>query len=71
MASAAAIAIALDIVHKGVDWSSRWGGICPRCGGKRCKVTRTMPREGDVQLRHHRCAKCDLRFKSLQVLEGE
>lgn len=66
--SAAAIAVAIDLVRHGVDWSARDGGVCPACGKIRCKITRTMPWEGTTRTRYHRCEKCELRFKSLDPL---
>jgi DNA-directed RNA polymerase subunit M/transcription elongation factor TFIIS len=64
--SVIAVAIALDIVQNGVDWSPRWGGKCPKCGKKKCEVTRTMKWEGKGRTRYHRC-KCGFMFKSLEL----
>jgi glycerol-3-phosphate cytidylyltransferase-like family protein len=68
--SAAAIAVALDIVQSGVDWSPRFGGVCPRCQKRKCEVTRTMKWEGGTRTRYHRC-KCGHTFKSLQTGGGD
>jgi len=66
-ASAAAIAVALDIILRGVDWSPKWGAICPRCGKKKCDVTRTMKWEGNTRIRYHKCKYCKKSFKSLET----
>jgi len=67
--SLAAVALVLGVIRKGVDWSSRDGGVCPACGKKRCKVTRTMRWEGATRIRYHICTndKCKATFKSLEV----
>ena len=67
MVSAAAMAVAIGIVRNGVDWSSKHGGVCPRCAHKRCKVTRSMPWDGDTRVRYHACQKCGTVFKSLET----
>jgi hypothetical protein len=65
--SPAAVALVLGVIRNGVDWSSRDGGVCPACGKKRCKVTRTMRWEGATRTRYHACDKCGATFKSLEV----
>lgn len=57
----------------GVDYSSRFGAICPWCE-KRTKVYRTMPWEDDIRIRYHLCEnlRCVLKtmgtsIKSIEV----
>jgi len=50
-----------------VDYSPRYGAICPVCGAERCRVTRTDPWFGSCRERFHRCKACGLRFKSVEA----
>ncbi len=67
------IAAATKEAAAGVDYSSRFGAVCPWCG-KRTKVQTTKPWEDDMRIRYHRCenGKCSLavmgtNIKSLEV----
>ena len=71
--SLALIAEAKEKASSGVDYSPRYGAICPWCG-KRAKITRTTPWEDSIRLRYHRClnTKCilnamNISIKSLEV----
>lgn len=58
---------------QGVDYSPRFGALCPYCGD-RAKVTTTRPWEGSVRVRYHRCmnkdtcvvAGMDINIKSIE-----
>jgi len=63
--SRAAVAVAIEIVSHGVDWSPVHGGVCPCCGRKKCRVVTVRPWQDGLRLRYHAC-KCGHRFKSLQ-----
>ena len=43
----------------GVDYTSRFGAVCPWCG-HRTKVYKTMAWEDDIRIRYHLCgaARC-------------
>ncbi|TVM15047.1 hypothetical protein DPQ33_16295 [Oceanidesulfovibrio indonesiensis] len=51
----------------GVDYSGRYGAVCPVCGAERCRVTATGPWIGSCRERFHRCRTCGLRFKSVET----
>lgn len=42
----------------GVDFSARFGALCPYCG-KRAKVVTTRPWEGTLRVRYHQCKNTD------------
>ena len=50
-----------------VDYSPRFGGVCPVCAAKRCRVTNTGPWIGTVRERFHKCPSCGTRFKSVEL----
>lgn len=67
------IAEATKKASAGVDYSSRYGALCPWCG-KRTKVYKTMPWEDDIRVRYHQCGnvRCALgtmgcSIKSIEV----
>ena len=41
------------------------GVKCPSCGLLKPRVVRTMPMEGYIRIRYHRCI-CGCRFKSVE-----
>lgn len=43
-----------DLAASGVDYSPRYGALCPGCR-KRAKIYSTRPWEGAVRVRYHRC----------------
>jgi hypothetical protein len=45
---------ARDLAAAGVDYSARFGAICPWCG-KKTKIIRTMPWDDTLRIRYHRC----------------
>jgi len=51
---------------KAVDWNPEFGGVCPVCGEKRCRVTSSIPWTGKIRERYHKCRSCSHRFKSIQ-----
>lgn len=40
--------------ESGVDYSPKHGALCPACGA-RMKPYKTMPWDGNVRIRYHRC----------------
>lgn len=50
----ASLAEAKRRASAGVDYSSRFGALCPWCGQK-TKITRTTPWEENVRIIYHRC----------------
>lgn len=67
------IAAATNEAAAGVDYSSRFGAVCPWCG-KRTMVQTTKPWEDNMRIRYHRCEndRCGLAamgvsIKSLEV----
>lgn len=50
-----------------VDYSPRLGAVCPICGQEKCRVCGTSPWSGSVRERWHRCQRCEMRFKSVEV----
>ncbi len=50
-----------------VDWSARFGGICPLCGQKKCSVKTVGRWSGPVRERYHICQQCKHSFKSVEV----
>ncbi len=62
-------------VEAGVDYSARYGALCPWCG-KRTKIVSTQPWDDNVRTRYHRCdnPRCPvcslgLSLKSIQIEE--
>ncbi len=47
---------AREAAAQGVDFSARYGALCPWCG-KKTKIVRTLPWEGTVRIRYHKCRK--------------
>lgn len=67
------IVLATKEAAAGVDYSSRFGAICPWCKN-RTKVYKTMSWEDDIRIRYHLCdnVKCVLgsigsSIKSIEV----
>ncbi|WP_430735531.1 hypothetical protein [Halodesulfovibrio aestuarii] len=52
---------------KAVDYNARMGAVCPVCGAERCRVTKSSKWNRAVKGRHHRCAACGHRFKSVEA----
>lgn len=48
------IVMATKEAAAGVDYSSRFGAVCPWCK-KRTKVYKTMSWDGDTRIRYHSC----------------
>ncbi len=46
----------------GVDYTSRFGAVCPWCD-KRTKVYKTMLWEDDIRIRYHLCGECSVCFE--------
>lgn len=49
------LARAKEISQAGVDYTPRYGAICPWCGTKKLPVARTMPWDGSTRVRYHKC----------------
>lgn len=71
------IAAAKRTAENGVDYSPKYGALCPWCGNK-TKITRTAPWDENVRVRYHRChhpgcviAKLQISVKSIQVDTSE
>lgn len=52
------LALAVHQAEAGVDYSARSGAICPGCG-KKAPIYKTLPWDGDIRIRYHRCATPD------------
>ncbi|MCL2791286.1 MAG: hypothetical protein FWD79_11725 [Desulfobulbus sp.] len=48
------VALLKSRAESGVDYSPRFGALCPSCG-KPAKIVRTLSWEGDTRIRYHRC----------------
>lgn len=46
---------ALAVARAGVDYSPRFGAVCPACGTKRAKVTSSCGWEEGYKIRYHKC----------------
>lgn len=55
MGRESAVVTAMAKAREGVDFSPRTGATCPVCGRKKLRVVRTMPWDGAVLIRYHRC----------------
>ena len=64
--SLALIAEAKARASAGVDYSPRYGAVCPWCG-ERAKITKTTPWEDNIRLRYHRCLNERCVLKSLNI----
>ncbi len=57
----------------GVDYSPRYGALCPWCG-RRAKIYKTLPWEDRLRVRYHRCTgkgcvivRMGITIKSIEV----
>lgn len=56
---------------EGVRYRPVVGAVCPKCGRSRATVTRTLPLEGGVVQRYHKCwPGCGTNFKSVEEVEA-
>jgi hypothetical protein len=60
------VAKAKELAENGVDFSPRHGARCPWCESK-CRIYRTMPWDGNVRVRYHRCERSGCVIASLRV----
>lgn len=67
------IAAAKREAENGVDYSPKYGALCPWCN-KKAKITRTAPWDENMRVRYHRChehgcviAKMEISVKSIQI----
>lgn len=51
----AAVALAKRKAEQGVDYSPRFGAVCPECGKVKLKAYKTMPWKSGMRYRYHRC----------------
>jgi len=49
------VALAKRKAEQGVDYSSRFGAVCPECGRTKMRVYHTWPWRKGVRVRDHRC----------------
>ncbi|SDU38616.1 hypothetical protein [Desulfobacula phenolica] len=49
------VAEAKEKAAQGVDFSPRYGAVCPECGEKRLKVITSKPWKDGCKIRYHRC----------------
>lgn len=63
------IALAKEAAAAGVDFSPRFGAVCPWCNAIRLPVYRTMPWIGKMRVRYHRCnnKECVLNILTITV----
>lgn len=52
--SVRAIAEAVAKAEAGVDYSAKNGAVCPWCKA-RTRIVKTMPWDGDLRVRYHKC----------------
>jgi len=55
------LALSIREAETGVDYHAKGGARCPWCG-ERLRVTHTLPWDGNLRLRYHKCInpKCPL-----------
>jgi len=58
---------AIELAAAGVDYSPRYGAVCPLCGTPRARVTGSLPWDGNIKVRYHRCANQECRLARLKV----
>ncbi len=70
------IAKAKQLAENGVDYSAKHGALCPWCN-KKTRIYRTMPWDGQVRVRYHKCERngcvvhtLRVSIKSIQVDNG-
>mgnify|MGYP001592407100 CR=1 FL=1 len=51
---AAIVSKAKARADQAIDYSPRYGAVCPECG-KRMKIITSRPWEGGLKVRYHRC----------------
>jgi len=74
-AAAVLIKTVKEKAEQSVDYSPKYGALCPECGS-RMAVETTRPWEDDSRVRYHRCvntdvciiAKLGLNIKSIQMV---
>ncbi len=49
------IAMAKQKANDGIEYSRRFGAVCPVCGAQKIKTIRSDPWRDGVKIRYHRC----------------
>lgn len=64
---------AREIAQNGIDYSSRWGAVCPYCKTPKAKVITSKPWEENMKIRYHKCLnkecllfKMEITIKSIE-----
>jgi len=63
----AAFEAAVAKAAAGVDYSPRLGAVCPLCRTPRARVTGSLPWEGNIKVRYHRCVSGNCRLHRLRI----
>ncbi len=63
---------AIQAAESGVDYSPKYGALCPCCG-KKTRVTHTKAWAGQSRIRYHRCdnGTCHLHTKEQSIKSVE
>lgn len=51
----AIVAKAKEKADQSVDYTPRYGAVCPECGKKQMKVVTSKPWHDGIKVRYHRC----------------
>ena len=65
-AIAGKIVLAKQQAADGVDYSPRYGALCPWCG-KKARITATRPWDESTRIRYHRCESSECVLSALRV----
>jgi len=58
MTKAQVVAIVAKVKEKAdqsVDYTPRYGAVCPECGKKRMKIVSSKPWQDGIKVRYHKC----------------
>lgn len=61
------ILTAKEQAQAGVDYSPRYGAVCPCCKTVKIPIFRTMPWDGNTRIRYHKCKNTDCLLSRLNL----
>lgn len=55
----AIVAKAKERADQSVDYTHRYGAVCPECGERRMKIVGSKPWQGGFKVRYHKCGNIE------------
>ena len=65
----AIIVLAIQKASQGVEYTPKYGAVCPFCGSKRIRTYSTKPWKDSLRVRFHKCQnkRCPLYKQNISV----